>query len=523
MSTELIIDSAQNGSRIALLKDKNLVELHSEGGENQFKVGDIYLGTVRKIVNGLNAAFIDVGYEKDAFLHYQDLGPQINSLNKFTKLVRNNNYSNLNLKGFEKDGDIEKLGKISNVLSKNHQILVQVVKEPISTKGPRLSCELSIAGRYIVLVPFSDTVNVSKKIRSAEERKRLVRLITSIKPANFGVIIRTVAEGQSVTELDKDLRNLLTTWEDGMKKLAKAKNRDKIIGEMSMASSIIRDLLNESFDAITVEDELIYDQIRSYIRSIAPEKEKIVKLYNGKAKLFENFGIEKQIKSLFGQTISLPQGGYLIIEHTEALHVIDVNSGNKSNQESDQETTALKTNLVAAKEIARQLRLRDMGGIIVIDFIDMKKAENKKAIYDAMREEMKDDRSKNTVLPLTKFGLMQITRQRVRPEVNIVTKETCPACGGTGKIQASILVADQLEKDLEHIATIQNVSNIHIGLHPYLYAYFTHGFISQRVRWFFKYFKWVKLIRDSSLPVTEYKFLDETGEEIELQVKSETE
>ena len=523
MSTELLIDSAQNGSRIALLKDKNLVELHSEGGENQFKVGDIYLGTVRKIVNGLNAAFIDVGYEKDAFLHYQDLGPQINSLNKFTKLVRNNNYSNYNLKGFELEPDIEKLGKISNVLPKNNQILVQVVKEPISTKGPRLSCELSIAGRYLVLVPFSDTVNVSKKIRSAEERKRLVRLITSIKPANFGVIIRTVAEGQSVTELDKDLRNLLATWEDGMKKLNKAKGRDKVIGEMSMASSIIRDLLNESFDAITVEDELIYDQIRSYIRSIAPEKEKIVKLYQGKAKLFENFGIEKQIKSLFGQTISLPQGGYLIIEHTEALHVIDVNSGNKSNQESDQETTALKTNLVAAKEIARQLRLRDMGGIIVIDFIDMKKAEHKKAIYDAMREEMKDDRSKNTVLPLTKFGLMQITRQRVRPEVNIVTKETCPSCNGTGKIQASILVADQLEKDLEHMATIQNVSGIHIGLHPYLYAYFTHGIISKRVKWFFKYFKWVKLIKDSSLPVTEYKFLDSSGEEIELQVKSEVE
>ncbi|MBW3467381.1 Rne/Rng family ribonuclease [Arthrospiribacter ruber] len=523
MSTELLIDSAQNGSRIALLKDKSLVELHSEGGENQFKVGDIYLGTVRKIVNGLNAAFIDVGYEKDAFLHYQDLGPQINSLNKFSKLVRNNNYPNVNLKGFEKEADIEKLGKISNVLSKNNQVLVQVVKEPISTKGPRLSCELSIAGRYLVLVPFSDTVNVSKKIRSAEERKRLVRLITSIKPSNFGVIIRTVAEGQSVTELDKDLRNLLTTWEDGMKKLTKAKSRDKIIGEMSMASSIIRDLLNESFDAITVEDELIFDQIRSYIRSIAPEKEKIVKLFNGKAKLFESFGIEKQIKSLFGQTISLPQGGYLIIEHTEALHVIDVNSGNKSNQESDQEMTALKTNLVAAKEIARQLRLRDMGGIIVIDFIDMKKAENKKAIYDAMKNEMKDDRSKHTVLPLTKFGLMQITRQRVRPEVNIVTKETCPSCNGTGKIQASILVADQLEKDLEHIATIQNVSDIHIGLHPYLFAYFTNGMISKRVRWFFKYFKWVKLIKDSSLPVTEYKFLDASGEEIELTVKSETE
>lgn len=519
----MLIDSAQNGSRIALLQDKQLLELHSEGMDNQFKVGDIYLGTVRKIVNGLNAAFIDVGYEKDAFLHYQDLGPNVNSLLKFTKMVRNNNYQNYLLKGFENEPEIDKIGKIEKVLSKTNQVLVQVVKEPISTKGPRLSCELSLPGRYLVLVPFSDTVNVSKKIRSNEERKRLLRLINSIKPANFGVIIRTVAEGQSVTELDKDLRNLLDSWEGGMKKLLKAKSRDKIIGEMSMASSLIRDLLNESFDAITVEEESTYDQIKSYIRSIAPEKEKIVKLYNGKVKLFESFGIEKQIKSLFGQTVSLPQGGYVIIEHTEALHVIDVNSGNKSNQESDQESTALKTNMVAAKEIARQLRLRDMGGIIVVDFIDMKKAENKKAIYEVMMQEMKTDRSKHTVLPLSKFGLMQITRQRVRPEVNIVTKETCPSCNGTGKIQASILVADKLEHDLRHIATIQNVAKIQIGLHPYLHAYFTQGLISQRMKWFFKYYKWIKLIRDSSLPVTEYRFLDESGEEIELQVKSETE
>jgi ribonuclease G len=350
-----------------------------------------------------------------------------------------------------------------------------------------------------------------------------LRLITSIKPANFGVIIRTVAEGQSVTELDKDLRNLLNNWEEGMKKLLKAKSRDKIIGEMSMASSLVRDLLNESFDAITVEEESTYDQIKSYIRTIAPEKEKIVRLYNGKAKLFESFGIEKQIKSLFGQTVSLPQGGYVIIEHTEALHVIDVNSGNKSNQESDQESTALKTNMVAAKEIARQLRLRDMGGIIVVDFIDMKRAENKKAIYDAMKNELKADRSKHTVLPLTKFGLMQITRQRVRPEVNIVTKEVCPACNGTGKIQASILVADKLEKDLEHLLTMQNIAKVQIGLHPYLHAYFTQGIMSRRVKWFFKYYKWIKLIKDSSLPVTEYRFEDESGEEIELKVKSETE
>ncbi|HSI78881.1 MAG TPA: Rne/Rng family ribonuclease [Lunatimonas sp.] len=523
MSTELVIDSSQNGSRIALLRNKNLVELHVEEEDNKFKVGDIYLGSVKKIVNGLNAAFIDVGYEKDAFLHYQDLGPNINSLSKLIKLIKNNNFASYNLKGFEKAPEIDKLGKISQVLSKSNQILVQVVKEPISTKGPRLSCELSLAGRFLVLVPFSDTVNVSKKIRSAEERKRLSRLITSIKPANFGVIIRTVAEGQSVTELDKDLRNLVESWEEGMKKLLKAKTRDKVIGEMSMASSIIRDLLNESFDAITVEDEVIFDQMRTYIRTIAPEKEKIVKLYNGKAKLFESFGIEKQIKSLFGQTISLPQGGYLIIEHTEALHVVDVNSGNKSNQESDQENTALKTNLAAVKEIARQLRLRDMGGIIVIDFIDMKKADNKRVIYEAMKEEMKTDRSKNTVLPLTKFGLMQITRQRVRPEMNIITKETCPSCNGTGKIQASILVADKLEKDLDHLAVHQNESKLKIGLHPYLHAYFTQGIVSKRVKWFFKYFKWVQLVRDSSLPVTEYNFLNEAGDIIEINIVENSE
>jgi len=323
LSTELLIDSAQNGSRIALLQDKQLVELHSEGMDNQFKVGDIYLGTVRKIVNGLNAAFIDVGYEKDAFLHYQDLGSNINSLLKFTKMVRNNNYSNHLLKGFENEAEIEKVGKIDKILTKTNQVLVQVVKEPISTKGPRLSCELSLPGRYLVLVPFSDTVNVSKKIRSNEERKRLLRLINSIKPANFGVIIRTVAEGQSVTELDKDLRSLLANWEEGMSKLLKAKSRDKIIGEMSMASSLVRDLLNESFDAITVEEESTYDQIRSYIRSIAPEKEKIVKLYNGKVKLFESFGIEKQIKSLIGLVATIDvndvQGLGVLYNHIATL------------------------------------------------------------------------------------------------------------------------------------------------------------------------------------------------------------
>ncbi|MCC5928325.1 MAG: Rne/Rng family ribonuclease [Cyclobacteriaceae bacterium] len=516
MSSELLINSTPYGCRVALLRDKGLIEFHNEENANQFVVGDIYLGLVKKVVPGLNAAFIDIGYEKDAFLHYLDLGPQVNSLNKFTKLVMGGKNVPINLKGFRTESDINKLGKINQVLSKNQQILVQVVKEPISTKGPRLSCELSLAGRYIVLVPFSNAVSVSKKITSAEERRRLVRLITSIKPDGFGVIIRTVAESKDVAELDKDLRALVNKWTEGAKVLRKAKTRDKVIGEVSRVSSLLRDVLNESYDAIVVDDKAIYEEVKTYIRQIAPDKENILKRYNGKTKIFENYGIEKQLKTLFGRSVSLPYGGYLIIEHTEALHVIDVNSGNKSDAEVDQESTALKVNLEAAKEIARQLQLRDMGGIIVIDFIDMRKPENKRLIYDKLKEYMKDDRSKFSILPLSKFGLMQITRQRVRPEMNIKTLETCPTCNGSGKITPSILIGDQIEKDLEYLIVKQNEEGFSISMHPYLHAFFTKGFISKKIKWLFKYKRWVNIISDSSLAITEYHFYNKIGEQIEL-------
>ncbi|HEY8401779.1 MAG TPA: Rne/Rng family ribonuclease [Cytophagaceae bacterium] len=516
MSNELFINSTQKGDRIALLKDKRLVECHLEDRAGNFNVGDIYLGTVKKLMPGLNAAFIDIGYEKDAFLHYLDLGPQIRSLNKYVKFVRSSPKASPKLNTFKLEPDINKDGKITQVLSRNQEILVQVVKEPISSKGPRLSCEISLAGRYLVLVPFSDVITVSKKIVNKEERQRLIRLLTSIKPDKFGVIIRTVAEGKDVAELDKDLRSLVAKWEDGFKALKSARPRDKVIGELDRASSILRDMLNESFDSITLDNKDVYEEIKAYIRNIAPDKEKIVKLYTGKTKLFEAAGIEKQLKTLFGKSVSLPSGGYLIIEHTEALHVIDVNSGNKSNVETDQERTAVNVNMEAAAEIARQLRLRDMGGIIVVDFIDMKKPENRRLIYERMKQEMKDDTSRFVILPLSKFGLMQITRERVRPEVNITTLEKCPTCNGTGKINASILVSDLIESNLEYIFTKQNEKHISILLHPYLHAYFTKGLISRRVKWYFKYKRWVKVEKDTSLGITEYKFLNEQGEEIEV-------
>ena len=512
----MIINSTQNGCRIALLKDKELVEFHYDENGTKFTVGDVFLGSVRKVVQGLNAAFIDVGYEKDAFLHYLDLGPQFSSLKKFTHGVVSRKNASGNLSGFKRLPDINKLGKINQVVSRNDKVLVQVVKEPISTKGPRLSSEISIAGRYLILVPFSDTVNISKRITGQDERKRLARLIASIKPENFGVIIRTAAEGKDVAELDRDLRNLKKTWDLGVKKLRSAKPRNKVIGEVSRASSILRDVLSETFDSVITDDQKIFEEVKTYIRSIAPNKQKIVKLFNGKNKLFEAYGIEKQLKSLFGKTVTLKGGGYLVIEHTEALHVIDVNSGTKSNSEEDQETTALMVNIEAAKEIARQLRIRDMGGIIVIDFIDMRKTENKKKLYKVIKDEMKDDRSKFTILPLSKFGLMQITRQRVRPELSITTNETCPTCGGSGKVGATILVSDQIERHLDYIMTRQNESNISIGVHPYLFAYFTKGFMSPQRRWFLKHHQWIKLVEDSSLGITEYHFLTKNGEVIEV-------
>ncbi|MDX5345757.1 MAG: Rne/Rng family ribonuclease [Hymenobacteraceae bacterium] len=516
MSNELIINSTQDGERIALLQDKRLVEYHFERNDTNYTVGDIFLGTVKKVMPGLNAAFIDIGYQKDAFLHYHDLGENVRTLNKFIKVAQTQKNATPKLSQVKFEPEIDKLGKMSDVLKKGQQVLVQIVKEPISTKGPRLSCELSLAGRYLVLVPFSNTVSVSKKIVSKEERQRLKRLIMSIKPENFGVIIRTVAEGRDVAELDKDLRNMVATWEEGTKTLRTAKERDKIIGELNRSSSILRDILNESFDSIIVDDKSLYDEIKAYIATIAPDKAKILKHYTGKVKTFEHFGIEKQLKALFGKTVSIPGGGYLVIEHTEALHVIDVNSGNKSNTESDQEATALNVNMVAAREVARQLRLRDLGGIIVVDFIDMKSPENRIKVFEVVKEEMKKDRSKSTVLPISKFGLMQITRQRVRPEQNISTGEVCPTCHGTGKISASILVTDEIENLIDDLLTRQNYKGLTLYVHPFLHSYFTKGLISIQMKWYLKYYKWVKVVKDTSLALTDYKFMDENGEEIEL-------
>jgi ribonuclease G len=513
---ELIIDSSPNGATIALLQDKQLVELHKEQITNNYTVGDIYLGRIKKIMPSLNAAFVDVGYEKDAFLHYLDLGPQVQSLLKLTKQVRSGGYQSKLLDNFKLDADINKGGKISDVLSKSLLIPVQIAKEPISTKGPRLSSDLSIAGRYVVLVPFSEVISISKKIKSNTERNRLRKVVESIKPKHFGVIIRTVSEGKGVSELQKDLLDLISKWETFVTKLHGTEPSKKVLGEIGRTSTILRDILNPDFQHIYVNEQSMYEEVRSYIHEISPDLEGIVRLHKHKEPIFEHHGVDKQIKSTFGKTVNLAGGAYLVIEHTEALHVIDVNSGNRTANKENQEENAYQVNKEAAKEIARQLRLRDMGGIVVVDFIDMHKPTNRKELFDYLKAQMADDRAKHTILPPSKFGLIQITRQRVRPEMNIITSEVCPACNGTGTIRPTILLLDDIENNFNYILEEQNEKGISLIVHPYIEAYIKKGLFNRQMKWFIKYSQWIKVKSNPAYQITEFHFFSSKDEEIKL-------
>jgi ribonuclease G len=516
VNSELIIDVSSKDISIALLEDKRLVELNTEQRDVKFSVGDIHLGKVKKIMPGLNAAFVDVGYEKDAFLHYLDLGPQFSSLKKFISL-QSASKKGPSLQKFRNETDIDKNGSIGSVMKNGMEIVVQIAKEPISTKGPRLTSELSIAGRYMVLMPFSNRISVSQKINSVEEKSRLKKLVQSIKPNNFGVIIRTVAEGIKVADLDKELKTLVKRWEETVETLTKAKSPQCIYEEVGRTSAILRDILNPEFSNIYINDKPVYNEVRDFVSIISSGQEKIVKLYKGDAPIFDQFNVTKQIKSSFGKTVSFKNGAYLIIEHTEALHVIDVNSGNRSRSGQNQETNALEVNLSAADEIARQLRLRDMGGIIVIDFIDMHGSEHKQKVFERIKTTMAQDRTKHQILPLSKFGLLQITRQRVRPEMHKETDETCPSCFGKGEIRPSILFVDQLESKIDYLVNTLKVKEFHLEIHPYVYAYITKGFFSVLRNWRKKYTSKIKVKSVQSFAFLQYKFYDKNMEDINLK------
>lgn len=521
MKSELVVDVSREEVSIALLEDSRLVSLQKESRNIAYAVGDLYLAKVKKLMPGLNAAFVDVGYEKDAFLHYLDLGPQFNTYIRYVREALDDKRKVPSVSKLKFDQDIPKQGTIQDVLKPGDQLLVQVAKEPISTKGPRLTTEISFTGRFMVLMPFGDKISISQKIKSTEEKIRLRQLIGSIKPKGFSVIVRTSAENKRVAELNNEMRTLLKSWEDSIAKMQRAKAPALVYQEDSRTLSMIRDLFAPTFENIHVNDKESYEQIRKYVSLIAPEKDSIVQLYDSEVPIFDHYNITRQIKSSFGKTVSFRSGAYLIIEHTEALHVIDVNSGNRSKSTPDQESNALDVNLKAADEIARQLRLRDMGGIIVVDFIDMAKQDHRQELYDHMREIMANDRARHNILPLSKFGLMQITRQRVRPALDIATAETCPSCFGKGYVQSSLLFTDKLEEKIEYLTEHLKVKKFIMYVHPYVESYIKKGLFSLYSRWRRRYGRGVKVVADESLAFLQYKVLDQNKVEIDLQEESD--
>lgn len=518
MRSELIVDVKPEEVSIALLEDSRLVSLQKESRDSSYAVGNIYLAKVKKLMPGLNAAFINVGYDKDAFLHYLDLGSQFSSYASFlTKALDKKERTTPSISKMKLLPDIDKQGTIASQLSPGQALMVQIAKEPISSKGPRLTTEITLTGRYMVLIPFCDKISISQKIKTTEEKMRLRQLVESIRPKNFGVIIRTSAEGKRVAELNHEMKSLVKYWDDAVAKARNATPPALLYEEESRTVGVLRDIFSPNFENIYVNDREAFEQISDYVNLIAPERKDIVKLYTGDAPIFDNFNITRQIKSSFGKTVSFKSGAYIIIEHTEALHVIDVNSGNRSKATNDQESNALEVNMNAADEIARQLRLRDMGGIIVVDFIDMGKAEHRQKLYEHMREVMANDRARHNILPLSKFGLMQITRQRVRPALDIVTSEPCPSCYGKGEVPSSLLFTDTLKEKLHYLIDDLKVTDFKMYVHPYVDAFLKKGIISMYRKWRMELGRKFRILPDQSLAYLQYKVIDSKGNEIDLK------
>ena len=522
MKSELIVDVQPTDISIALLEDGRLMSLQKESTDASYAVGNLYFAKVKKLMPGLNAAFVNVGHKKDAFLHYLDLGSQFESYSAFLKSAIENPGKRTSISKMKLLPNINKHGSVTDALQAGQQLLVQIVKEPISTKGPRLTTEITFTGRFMVLIPFNNKISVSQKIKNTAEKMRLRKLVESIKPNNFGVIIRTSAENKKAAELNAEMKVLVKCWEDSIAKLQYSNPPSLIYEEESRAVSVIRDIFNPEFESIHVNNADIFDQLHNYVSLIAPDRADIVKIYSDDTPIFDKFNITRQIKASFGKTVSFKSGAYIIIESTEALHVIDVNSGNRSKASTDQESNALDVNLLAANEIARQLRLRDMGGIVVVDFIDMAKSEHRQALYDHMKQVMQNDRARHNILPLSKFGLMQITRQRVRPVLDIVTAETCPSCGGKGEVLPSLLFTDMLKDKIDYLVNSLGVKHFIMYVHPFVEAYLKKGIFSEYFKWRRTFKCKFKIMADQSLSYLQYKVTDREHNEIDLKEEKDT-
>ncbi|MEX0647159.1 MAG: Rne/Rng family ribonuclease [Balneolaceae bacterium] len=505
MKNQIIIHSSGKQTRVALLENGELAQLFIESEENQRTVGDIYLARVHKVMSGIRAAFIDVGMEKDAFLHFSDAGDHLGT---YIQMMNGENSissgAKKDLSKFKKLSNNEKQILAGKLLRNNQRILVQIVKEPIGSKGPRVSTDITIAGRFLVLIPMGEYIALSKKINNGRERKRLKSIVGSMLPDGFGVIVRTVAQKQDKEAIEEDMRTVLKKWERILNKLESSKPPTLLYKDLDITESLIRDLFAKQYDRVLIDDYQLYKSVKSYVSQIAPKMLPSVQLYKGKDHIFDHTNIGNDVNSIFSPRVRMPSGGYLIFEQTEAMYVVDVNSGPYAAKEK-QEDNSLKTNLEAAREIAKQLRLRDIGGIIVVDFIDLRDDKNRKKIYDELKKEFKKDRAKTNIIGMSDFGLIQITRQRIRPSVVNSVSKICPMCGGNGSVVSQDTIITDIESWISKLKYSTEYRAVDIYVNPFLHSFITKGIFSQRWRWMLRYKVKISFIKDENTSLNEFK------------------
>ncbi len=519
MSKEIIISVTKTQTRIALVENDALSELYVEGAGNTRTLGDLYLGRIKDIRPSLRAAFVDVGLKQHAFLHFSDLaenmeaslafvnGPQPRVAGHYPKWEKRIQDAERPVKGSRGPRKVRRKAS-PDLLKRGQRILVRISKEPIASKGCRVSTSISLAGRFLVLVPLASYAAISKKISSPKERRRLRDLTRKLKPEGFGVIVRTVAEGMDAKALEKDMRLLLNKWQKVEKRLAGTPDVPiRVHSDVSMASSIVRDLFSDEFDRILVDNARVHRNIKSYIQAVAPQMLPTVQLYKGERHIFETCKLDREINQVFDSHVDLPSGGYIIIERTEAMHVVDVNSG-RAGRGMRHEEGALKVNLEAARVLAKQIRLRDLGGIIVVDFIDLKHLNNRKKVLEELTKQFEQDRAVTRVLPMSDFGLIQITRQRLRPSLTATIDGIYGVRGvdsdeqNPGAAITEMIV--EIERSVKATASRHN-GGVRIRLHPFAAAYLKKPFPSWPTKWRIKHRVRIELEPDPGMEPTAFQ------------------
>ncbi|MDK9698740.1 MAG: Rne/Rng family ribonuclease [bacterium] len=492
MKKEIIINSSSSETRIALLEDEILVELFVERPENERTVGDIYMGKVRKVLEGMRAAFVDIGWSQDAFLHFSDIGSGALSLD------------NLSGQLSEEDIEVDDRGRAERAkLSVGENILVQIIKEPIGTKGPRITSQLALPGRFCVLMPGEKAVGVSRRVADFRERRRLKQIAAEMRPEGCGLIMRTVAENREDDAIRQDVMQLHNFWRQIENKSHTVPVPSLIYKDVSLASSIIRDLFTSDIDHLVVDTKPLYREIEDYLKNVAPNLLDRLTLYTGQAPVFDYYRIETEIEKSVSRKVWLKGGGYIIIDHTEALVTIDVNSGRFVGKKNHEENSS-QVNVAAAREVCRQLRLRDIGGIIVVDFIDMWEDRNRKRVEDEMRRELKKDRAKTDVAPISQFGLLEMTRQRIKPSLLYTFNSPCPTCSGTGLVASRETVMTALERWVKRFRLATRERRLRITVHPDIYGYCTGGLKSRINQLMWRHRLLITMVADSSFKVDNF-------------------